>query len=112
MKINEVKIEALREALRERDSESFDLGASVRGAILEVGESIWELRNEAGLTQAQVADRVGMSQADVARVENARGVRGPTVAMLERIAAAFGKRLVIRFESVHKQERKRLHSSK
>ncbi len=44
------------------------------------------LREEHGLTQAQLADRCGMHQADISRVE--RGSTSPTARVLQRIADA------------------------
>lgn len=61
-----------------------------------VGEMI-EARREAGLTQAEVADRMGTSQSVVARLENARHM--PTFDMVARYAAAIGRRVDIHLVS-------------
>ena len=53
-----------------------------------VGEMI-EARQEAGLTQAEIAARMGTSQSVVARLENARHM--PTFDMVARYAAALGR---------------------
>jgi transcriptional regulator with XRE-family HTH domain len=58
-----------------------------------VGEMI-EARQAAGLTQAEIATRMGTSQSVVERLENARHM--PTLGMLTRYAAALGRRLDIR----------------
>ncbi|HDZ73786.1 MAG TPA: XRE family transcriptional regulator [Aurantimonas coralicida] len=55
-----------------------------------VGEMI-EARQEAGLTQAEIAARMGTSQSVVARLENARHM--PTFDMVARYAAALGRRI-------------------
>lgn len=55
-----------------------------------VGEMI-EARQEAGLTQAEVAQRMGTTQSVVARLESARHM--PTFDMVARYAAALGRRL-------------------
>jgi len=57
-----------------------------------VGEMI-EARQAAGLTQTQIATRMGTSQSAVARLENARHM--PTFEMIARYAAAIGRRLDI-----------------
>jgi len=57
-----------------------------------VGEMI-EARQTAGLTQTEIAIRMGTSQSVVARLENARHM--PTLAMIARYAAAIGRRLDI-----------------
>lgn len=49
------------------------------------------LREEAGLTQAQLASRAGTSQAAVARYE--KGTVSPSVATLERLVGAGGAEL-------------------
>jgi ribosome-binding protein aMBF1 (putative translation factor) len=57
-----------------------------------VGEMI-EARQAAGLTQTEIASRMGTSQSVVARLENARHM--PTFEMIARYAAAIGRRLDI-----------------
>src|SRR6476659_9436097 len=51
-------------------------------------------RRRAGLTQAQLGDRAGLSQAEVARLERAGA--NPTAATLERLLRATGHRLELR----------------
>jgi len=57
-----------------------------------VGEMI-EARQSAGLTQTQIAARMGTTQSVVARLENARHM--PTFDMVARYAAAVGRRIDI-----------------
>ena len=57
-----------------------------------VGEMI-EARQAAGLTQTEIAARMGTSQSVVARLENAHHM--PTFEMIARYAAAIGRRLDI-----------------
>jgi len=54
-------------------------------------------RKDAGLTQADVAARMGVSQPVLARVESSLGSRkhSPSLETLRRYAVACGKRLVI-----------------
>ena len=51
-------------------------------------------RRRADLTQAQLAERAGLSQAEVARLERAGS--NPTAATLERLLRATGHRLELR----------------
>jgi uncharacterized protein len=51
-------------------------------------------RRRAGLTQAQLGERAGLSQAEVARLERAGA--NPTAATLERLLRATGHRLELR----------------
>ena len=55
-------------------------------------------RKEAGLTQADVAQRMGVSQPVLARIESSLGNHrhAPSLSTLRRYAQACGKRLVIR----------------
>jgi transcriptional regulator with XRE-family HTH domain len=50
-------------------------------------------RKRAGLTQAELARRAGLSQPAVARLEDPD--YNPTLDMLERVAAALGSRLEV-----------------
>jgi len=54
-------------------------------------------RKDAGLTQADVAQRMGVSQPVLARIESSLGSRkhAPSLSTLRRYAQACGKRLVI-----------------
>ncbi len=54
----------------------------------------------AGLTQTELAERMGVSQPVVARIEGSIGSRkhAPSLATLRKYADACGQRLVIRFE--------------
>jgi transcriptional regulator with XRE-family HTH domain len=51
-------------------------------------------RTDAGLTQEQLARRLGLTQAALARLE--RPGSNPTIATLERVLAAAGRRLDLR----------------
>lgn len=54
-------------------------------------------RKDAGLTQADVAERMGVSQPVLARIESSLGSRkhSPSLATLRKYADACGKKLVI-----------------
>jgi predicted transcriptional regulator len=61
-------------------------------------DAILRARREAGLTQAEVATRMGTKASAVARLENAlmTGSPSPSLATLRKYAFALGKRLEIR----------------
>lgn len=63
------------------------------GPAMEMAFALAEARHAAGLTQAQVAQRMGTSQAAVARME--RGVVKPSWGSIERYARAVGRRPVV-----------------
>ncbi len=49
-----------------------------------------------GLTQAQVAERIGTTQSAVARMESGRGKHSPSLATLSRYADALGCKLEVK----------------
>lgn len=69
---------------------------------LKIGMQIRELRETAGLTQKALAERLGVSQQVIARLESGEA-DNPTVTTLERIAKATGHRLRFRFERTRTQ---------
>ena len=66
------------------------------GPEFELARTLIEARTRAGLTQAQLAERMRTTQSAIARLESGR-VR-PSTAILERLARATGTRLRITFE--------------
>lgn len=68
---------------------------------LAIGLQIRDLRETAGFTQKKLADRLGVSQQVIARLESGEA-DNPTVSTLERIAKATGHRLHFQFERTRK----------
>lgn len=65
--------------------------------VKEIGTMIREARQEAGLTQADLAERLGHRQSSyLSRVES--GEKLPGLPMLERLAFELGAQLVVGFE--------------
>jgi ribosome-binding protein aMBF1 (putative translation factor) len=62
----------------------------------EVAHKIYQLRQDSGLSQAELARRVGTTQSVISRLEDA-DYEGHSLAMLNRIAAAVQRRVEIRF---------------
>jgi DNA-binding XRE family transcriptional regulator len=63
-----------------------------------VARKIYELRKRVGLTQQQLAKRVGTTTSVISRLEDA-DYEGHSLAMLRRIATALNKRVELRFVS-------------
>src|SRR6266498_565798 len=59
-------------------------------------DEILKARAAAGLTQADVAARIGTTQSAVARLESAVGRHSPSIATLRRYASALGYILQVR----------------
>ena len=53
-------------------------------------------RAAAGVTQAEIAERIGTTQSAVARLESGRGKHSPSIATLEKYAHALGCRLELK----------------
>jgi DNA-binding XRE family transcriptional regulator len=73
-------------------------------ASAEIARKIYQLREEAGLTQAGLAKLVGTSRTVITRLED-DDYEGHSLSMLRRVAAAVDKRVEIRFVPVKKGER-------
>ena len=61
-----------------------------------VAQLIYAARNKAGLSQAELAERIGTKQSVISRLKDA-DYEGYSLSMLHRIAAALGQCVGIRF---------------
>ncbi len=64
----------------------------------ELARKIYELREQAGLTQARLAKMIGTTESVISRLEDS-DYKGHSLTMLKRIAEAVDKRVEIRFVS-------------
>ncbi|HSY18850.1 MAG TPA: helix-turn-helix domain-containing protein [Candidatus Acidoferrales bacterium] len=101
MSKNKKNISAASEILQRRYYE----GKPGRIAALEearaedkLARQIFELREQAGLTQASLAKMVGTTASVISRLEDS-DYKGHSLTMLKRIATAVDKRVEIRFVS-------------
>lgn len=60
----------------------------------EMARLLYTRRTEAGLTQGQLAERVGTTQSVISRLEDC-DYQGHSLAMLQRIAEALHKKLTV-----------------
>ena len=65
--------------------------ATMNEVAKQIGQRIQELRKDAGLTQTQLAEKCGMMQPNIARIE--AGTYATSIDVLSRIAEALGKRI-------------------
>jgi transcriptional regulator with XRE-family HTH domain len=63
---------------------------------IEVAKLLYELRTKAGLSQRELAKKVGTSASAICRLEDA-DYEGHSLSMLKRIAAALERKVEIRF---------------
>ena len=74
----------------------------VRAAYDELSEEfafldeVLKARTKSGLTQSEVAERMGTTQSAVARLESANAKHSPSIATLQRYAEALGHRVEVR----------------
>ena len=62
---------------------------------LDVIRAIIDARTSRNMTQKELAERTGINQADISKLEN--GTRNPTVNLLKRLAEGMGMALKIEF---------------
>ncbi|MGB6064587.1 MAG: helix-turn-helix transcriptional regulator [Desulfomonilaceae bacterium] len=77
------------------DPESIDLLKEYE-VRAEIAKQIYELRNQAGLTSAELADRADVDEAVIEALEQA-DYEGDAFSMLIRIASALNKKLEVHF---------------
>ena len=59
-------------------------------------DEVLKARTESGLTQAEVAARLGTTQSAIARLESAEPRHSPSIATLQKYAKALGYRVEVR----------------
>jgi transcriptional regulator with XRE-family HTH domain len=66
-------------------------------------------RSDAGVTQAEIAERIGTTQSAIARLESGRGKHSPSLATLQKYAQALGCRIELRLikEMISRKEKNR-----
>ncbi len=57
----------------------------------DIIQAMIDARKQKGITQKELSERTGITQADISRIEN--GTRNPSLAMLKRLANGMGMRL-------------------
>lgn len=61
----------------------------------DIIRSLMEARISQNMTQKELSERTGITQADISRIEN--GTRNPSLSMLNRLAKGLGCRLKVEF---------------
>ena len=83
--------------LQQMTSEDPELEKMIQESSLnaELAQLIYQARTQAGLTQQQLADRIGTKQSVIARLEDAE-YEGHSLSMLQKIARVLNQRLEVR----------------
>jgi ribosome-binding protein aMBF1 (putative translation factor) len=94
------KRKTLMDEIREELRDDRELNAAYQRELarLKLGNQIMALRQSLGLSQAQLAERIGTKQTGVARMERA-SYTSFNISTLAKIAAATGANLVVRLET-------------
>lgn len=64
---------------------------------LALGQLIYDLRTEAGLSQRQLAEKMGTTQSVISRLEEGGGAARNRIDTLARVATALDRHLVVSF---------------
>ena len=65
------------------------------GPEYDIIQVMIDARKDQKLTQKELSDRTGITQADISRIEN--GTRNPSLEMLKRLAKGLGMQLKVEF---------------
>ena len=79
---------------RRRDSVAVRAGYEAAKRAYELGQAVRARRLELGMSQVELAERAGMTQSAVSRLESGGAV--PTIGVLERLATALIADLVVK----------------
>ncbi len=66
---------------------------------IDIIKALVDARNSLNLTQKELAERTGINQADISKIEN--GTRNPSLNLLKRLADSMG--MVLKIEFIPKQ---------
>jgi ribosome-binding protein aMBF1 (putative translation factor) len=80
---------------KKRREPSTEARASVE-QDLDLGQLIYDLRTEAGLSQRELADRMGTTQSVISRLEEGGGAKN-RIDTLARVATALDRHLILSF---------------
>jgi transcriptional regulator with XRE-family HTH domain len=84
--------------LKDRALERADVKAAYDALDEEFSllDAFLKARASAGMTQAEIAERIGTTQSAIARLESGSGKHSPSLATLQKYAHALGCRLELR----------------
>ena len=74
-----------------KEQERLELEFSVMQAMIDA-------RNSAGLTQKQLSEKTGITQADISNLES--GKANPSLRTLQRLASGMGMKVKIEFQPI------------
>jgi DNA-binding XRE family transcriptional regulator len=89
-----------------QENEAVDLAESPKrpgsyNVFEEIQRQVSQTRAQVGMTQTELANKAGLTQANISRIE--KGLSHPTVETLLKIATGMGKRLTVRLEDLDEE---------
>ncbi|MFT3723878.1 MAG: helix-turn-helix domain-containing protein [Hyphomonadaceae bacterium] len=78
-----------------RDDVAHGRSPAVAGAAFRAAAIVRAMRKAGGLSQVDLAKRLGLSQARISEIEAGLGAQGPTWDLMERIASACDSKILI-----------------
>ena len=90
---------SLQEAIdQQKQDPAFTIAAQREQAISDIAQAAYELRLQAGLTQqTALAEKSHTTQQVIARLKGGKDQRLPSIDLLNRIAHAVGKKMIVQF---------------
>lgn len=88
MKWNDYKAKKLENPAFKQAYDELEVEYAIMNEILST-------RKELGMSQQELSTKTGITQPDISKLEN--GKANPAIGTLKKIAAAFGKKLVVQF---------------
>lgn len=81
--------------LKQMEDESFKAAYKELEPEFEIIKALINARANANITQKELAERTGIAQTEISRLEN--GTRNPSVKILQKLADGLGMKLKIEF---------------
>lgn len=86
-----IKTAVIEDEISESYSIEYDIAKEIRDAIIEI-------RKSKGISQKELAQKTGISQTNISKIEN--GYYVPSISVLKRIADGLEKRLNVEFTNI------------
>lgn len=76
--------------------DGIEVGKDSADIMSELAARLVEARNKIGFTQKQLAEKTGIYQADISKIE--RGLSNPSISTLQRLAEGMGLQIEVNFK--------------
>lgn len=76
--------------------DGIEIGKDTADIMSKLAARLTEARNRIGITQKQLAEKTGIYQADISKIE--RGLSNPSISTLQRLAEGMGLQVEVSFK--------------